>query len=99
MTRSLLCAIALAAVDLPAGLAPGPFEVTLTAAGMADVVQTVDVPTVTFPDLAPGDYVVSACRLAATGERISTPVTASINIPAPPPEQVDVPASLTLTLA
>lgn len=84
--------------DLPAGLAPGSFQVTLSTAGAPDVVQTTDATTVAFTDLAPGDYVVSAVRLAATGERISEPVSASITIAAPAPDQVDVPASITLTL-
>jgi len=96
MTRAIIATITTALQDLPDGMAAGQFEVTLSTAGAADLVQAVDTTVVTFTDLAPGDYTVSACRLAATGERISAPVAASITVPAP--VQVDVPALLTLTI-
>jgi hypothetical protein len=95
---TLTAALVLAKQDLPAGMVPGLFEITLSTAGAADVVQTTDQTTVTFADLAAGDYVVTAVRLADSGERISAPVTASIRIEPPVPDQVDVPASITLTL-
>lgn len=96
MSRSILATLALASIALPEGLEPGAFEVTLSTAGSIDVVQESTAPTVTFANVAPGVYTVSACRLAASGERISTPVSAQITVPAQP--QVDVPASITLTL-
>jgi hypothetical protein len=90
--------LALGKIDLPDGLQPGLFEVTLTTAGQSDVVKTTDTTEITFDGLAPGDYTVSACRLADSGERLSEPVSDSITVPAPSPTQIDVPASITLTL-
>lgn len=91
--------IVTAPANLPAGLAPGSYEVTLSIAGSPDVVHRGPDLTASFPNLTPGDYTVTAVRLAATGERISTPVTATINVPVPPPVMVDVPHTITLTLA
>ena len=96
---TLTTTIVTAPANLPAGLAPGSFEVTLSIAGSPDVVHRGPDLTASFPGLVPGDYTVSAVRLAATGERISTPVTATINIPTPTPVMVDVPHTITLTLA
>ena len=53
-------------------------------------------PLVLVDSPAPGDYTVAWCRIATTGERISAPVTATINVPFP---AIDVPASLSLALA
>lgn len=105
--------LALVKADAPAGLTPGDFQFTLSAAGAADVVKTFTLaqveaaiagaepggtpaPLVLDEAPAPGDYTATWCRIATTGERISTPVTATINVPAPP---IDVPGSFTLALA
>lgn len=97
--NTLNTTIVTAPQDLPAGLAPGSYEVTLSLAGVPDVVHRTPDLTSAFPNLGPGDYTVTAVRLAATGERISAPVTATINIPVPTPVMVDVPHTITLTLA
>ena len=94
---TLTTSIVVAPQVLPAGLVPGHYEVTLSIAGSPDVVHRGPDLAVSFPDMAPGDYTVTAVRLAETGERISAPVAASINIPAP--VMVDVPNTITLTLA
>lgn len=99
LLRSIAAALALVKADLPAGLEPGAFEVTLSVAGSPDVVKTTNLTTVTFDGLAAGDYTVTACRLAVTGERISPVVSATITVPVPTPDQIDVPGSITLTLA
>ena len=95
--KSILASLVLGKIDAPEGVVPGAFQVTLSIAGAADVVQTTAEATVTFANLAAGDYTVSACRLADSGERISDVVTATITVPAP--DQIDVPSSITLSLA
>jgi hypothetical protein len=97
--RSIAAQIALSKIDLPeGGLEPGAFEVTLTPPAGDPVVKTTNQTSVTFDGLPPGSYKVSACRLAVTGERLSDPVESTIEIPETPPEQIDVPSSITLSL-
>ena len=97
--KTITATIITAPVDLPPGLTPGSFEVTLSLTGLPDVVYRGTEPTATFADLGPGNYTVTALRLATTGERLSAPVSAGITIAPPVPTTVDVPQSITLTLA
>lgn len=98
---SLIASLVLGKQDVPAGVTPGPFEVTLFKDGVAGTpVQTSD-STVTFDGLDAGKYTASARRLNSDGSEFSpaTPLSNEIEITATPPDQADVPASITLSLA
>jgi hypothetical protein len=97
----ILASLVLGKQNIPTGVTPGAFEVTLFKDGQAGTpVQTTDA-SVTFEGLDPGTYTAQARRLDATGAEFS-PMTAlsdPIVIPVVTPDQADVPTSITLSLA
>jgi hypothetical protein len=91
--------IAVASVALAVGQVPGKLRYTLIPAQGDPIVQDSDLPTAEFDDVAPGDYTVTASRVDSLGVIIGTPVSGPITVPVPTPETVDVPVSITLSLA
>jgi hypothetical protein len=98
MSKSIVASLVLASQALAAGIAAGAFRITLIDAGGTEVAkQDTDEPTVTFESIPAGDYTISALRLDTAGNPISTPVSASVSVPADL-AQVDVPVSITVSL-
>lgn len=100
--------IVLEQVPVPPGFVPGLFQVTLFKDSVAQDPQTTADATITFPDVAPGSYYVTALRLSSTAEIISDLRTSNVVVvpepapdpaPAPTGEQMAAPASITISLA
>ena len=104
MSKSVLAAIAVASLAVAAGTVAGSFHIELQNSG-GTMVASQDVADVTAPvtfaSVGPGDYQVSAVRLDASGAPIGTPVVSAVFTVAADPTtiNVDVPASVTVTLA
>lgn len=86
--------------DLPAGVSPGQYQVTMSTAGAPDVVQLNDGTSFEFQADAPATYSFSAQRLNTDGVPMTTPVTGTIDVPPPvPPAKFSAPVSISLQLA
>lgn len=106
MSKNVTAVLGLTAFDAPAGTIPGNFRVALIdAADNTKILQQVDTAdlTVTFQNIAPGSYMVAAVRLDATGLAIGkAAVSTAFTIPpdaGPATVSIDVPASVTVTVA
>lgn len=101
--KNIAALIGFVTVDAPVDLVPGPLEITFSTPGVEPIVTQAAAgsTTFTFVPTQPGDWTGSVRRLATTGEQLSASVSATINVPVPvePPAQMDVPTSITLTLA
>ncbi len=70
-------------VQAPAGTAQGKYLVTVTGSDNVDHSQSVDAPTATFADVAPGDYTASVQAQDSNGGVIGAKATAQFNVPKP----------------
>lgn len=85
-------------LPFPSGTTSGGIRITLTSADSTASPQIAATApfSVTFPDVAPGDYLISAQAITAEGADIGAVVTNTINVPAP--VMITVPLSLEVTL-
>lgn len=97
MTKQVSVVAEVVKKDVPLDVVAGQYRFTLSSAVAADVVVLSDTPSATFPDVAPGDYVVKAARLDTSSVVIGDEVIAGVTVPADT-QQVDVVSSLTVTL-
>ena len=102
MTQSAQVSFETQKADAPVGLILGGFAVSLMLAGA--VISAITVTDKTTPiafDVVPGTgYTVQVQRVATDGSAVLAPVSsAPFDVAVPPPEQIDVPLSVTVVLS
>ncbi len=70
-------------VTEPAGTVQGKYVVTITGSDNVAHSQSVDAPTATFADVAPGDYVASVQATDSIGGAIGDAQSATFSVPKP----------------
>src|SRR5690348_4716738 len=92
--------LAVAATSFPAGTAAGGIMVSLESAdknlGFTDVLKAAPY-TTTFENVPAGDYVATAQAVDVDGNSLGEAVTANVTV-APDAVQVDIPASISVTV-
>lgn len=81
----------------PAGSAVDHITVSISATQSQDVPAATA--SVSFADVAPGDYTATASAKDATGAVLGTPATASFTVVAPATVTLSLPATVTVTQA
>ena len=83
--------------EFPAGTVSAGITVTLE--GLPAVVLTAAPYVATFDNVAAGTYAITAQTNDASGNALGSAITGSVTVAAPAQVAIDVPASLTVTVA
>ena len=83
--------------QFPAGTVSAGIKVTL--AGLPPVTLTAAPYVAVFDNVVAGDYAITAETVDANGNVLGTAITGSVTVAAPAEVAIDVPASLTVTVA
>lgn len=104
MTKAINVEMTLTPIPVPAGTTQGNLRVwLLQATGGVISTKDTDQPSVSFPDVVPGNYVIMAVRLDIAGATVGDPVKSDVfSVPEDMPTAtitVDVPTAVRVSVA